>query len=129
MSPCATGRLKRFGQYPAEIDVEDLFLLRDLPTRQAPSNAGRRYERSQPAKVMFFGESYIGAYLSRCLVVLIVALAFEGLVATFRALHENLAQLPAAASIVAATGALLASWGIFIRNNRLAEELEPEAIE
>jgi NAD/NADP transhydrogenase beta subunit len=75
------------------------------------------------------GPTRVRRFLSRFLVVLIVALAFEGLVATFRALHENPAQLPAAASIVIGTGVLLASWGLFIRFNREAEELEPEAME
>ena len=75
------------------------------------------------------GPTRVRRFLSRFLVVLIVALAFEGLVATFRALHENPAQLPAAASIVIGTGVLLASWGLFIRFNRGAEELEPEAME
>ena len=75
------------------------------------------------------GPTRVRRFLSRFLVVLIVALAFEGLVATFRALHENPAQLPAAASIVIGTGALLASWGLFIYLNRSAEELEPEAME
>lgn len=67
-------------------------------------------------------------FLSRFFVVVIVALAIEGLVATFRALHENPAQLPYAASLLAAVGILLASWGVFIRLNRSAEELEPEAM-
>jgi hypothetical protein len=57
-----------------------------------------------------------------------VGLAVEGLVATFRAVHENPAQLPAAASILVGTAALLAGWGIFTRLNRYAEELEPEAM-
>lgn len=67
-------------------------------------------------------------FLSRFLVV-VVALAIEGLVSTFKALHEDATQLPYAASIVAAVGVLLASWGVFIRFNRYAEELEPEAME
>lgn len=67
-------------------------------------------------------------FLSRFFVVVIVALAIEGLVATFRALHENPAQLPYAASLLAAVGILLASWGVFVRLNRSAEELEPEAM-
>jgi heme A synthase len=74
------------------------------------------------------GPTRVRRFLSRFLVVLIVALAFEGLVATFRALHENPGQLPAAASIVIGTGVLLASWGIFIRLNKAAEDLEPEAM-
>jgi hypothetical protein len=74
------------------------------------------------------GPTRVRRFLSRFLVVLVVALAIEGLVATFRALHENPSQLPYAASIVFATGALLAGWGLFIRLNRYAEELEPEAM-
>ena len=68
-------------------------------------------------------------FLSRFLVVVVVALAIEGLVATFKALHEDLGHLPHAASLVLAVGVLLAGWGIFIRMNRYAEELEPEAME
>lgn len=68
-------------------------------------------------------------FLSRFLVVVVVALAIEGLVATFRALHENPAELRYAAGIIAATGLLLAGWGCFIRLNRAAEDLEPEAME
>jgi len=75
------------------------------------------------------GPTRVRRFLSRFLVVLVVALAIEGLVATFRALHENPSQLPAAASILLGTAALLASWGVFIRFNRDAEELEPEAME
>jgi len=75
------------------------------------------------------GPTRVRRFLSRFMVVLVVALAIEGLVATFRALHENPAQLPAAASILVGTAALLASWGLFIRYNRDAEELEPEAME
>jgi hypothetical protein len=74
------------------------------------------------------GPTRVRRFLSRFLVVLVVALAIEGLVATFRASHENLTQLLYASSIVFATGALLAGWGIFIRLNRYAEELEPEAM-
>jgi hypothetical protein len=68
-------------------------------------------------------------FLSRFLVVVIVALAIEGLVATFRAMHENPAQLPYAASLLFSVGVLLAGWGVFIRLNRYAEELEPEAMQ
>ena len=67
-------------------------------------------------------------FLSRFFVVVIVALAIEGLVATFKALHEDPAQLPYAASLLAAVALLLAAWGVFIRLNRYAEELEPEAM-
>jgi hypothetical protein len=68
-------------------------------------------------------------YLSRFLVVVVVALSIEGLVATFKSLHDDPELLPHAASILVAAGLLLAGWGLFIRLNRSAEELEPEAME
>jgi Ni/Fe-hydrogenase subunit HybB-like protein len=67
-------------------------------------------------------------FLSRFFVVVVVALAIEGLVATFRAVHEDPSQLAYAASILAAAGVLLAAWGLFVHLNRSAEELEPEAM-
>ena len=67
-------------------------------------------------------------FLSRFFVVVIVALAVEGLVATFKAIREDLAYIAYAASILVGTGALLAAWGLFVHLNRSAEELEPEAM-
>jgi hypothetical protein len=68
-------------------------------------------------------------FLSRFLVVVVVSLAIEALVATFKSIHEDLSELPYAASLLVAVGLLLAGWGVFIRLNRYAEELEPEAME
>lgn len=67
-------------------------------------------------------------YLSRFMVVVVVALSIEGLVGTFKALHEEPELLPHAASVLVAAGLLLAGWGVFIRLNKAAEELEPEAM-
>ncbi|HUR21650.1 MAG TPA: hypothetical protein VMZ90_12620, partial [Vicinamibacterales bacterium] len=67
-------------------------------------------------------------FLSRFFVVVVVALAIEGLVATFKALHEDPAQLPYASSLLVAVGVVLAAWGVFVHLNRSAEELEPEAM-
>ncbi len=67
-------------------------------------------------------------FLSRFFVVVVVALAIEGLVATFKAIHEEPEQLIYAAALIVATGVLLAGWGLFIQLNRAAEELEPEAM-
>lgn len=67
-------------------------------------------------------------FLSRFFVVIVVALAFEGLVATFKALHEDPTQLIYAASVLVAVALLLAAWGVFVFLNRSAEELEPEAM-
>jgi hypothetical protein len=75
------------------------------------------------------GPTRIRRFLSRFLVVVVVALAIEGLVATFKATHEDLAQLLYAAGILLAVGVLLAGWGLFVHLNRSAEELEPEAMQ
>ncbi|VTU32555.1 hypothetical protein [Variovorax sp. RA8] len=66
-------------------------------------------------------------FLSRFMVVIVVALAVEGLVATFRA-HGDPAQLLYAAGMVGSVALLLAGWGLFVHLNRSAEELEPEAM-
>lgn len=67
-------------------------------------------------------------FLSRFFVVVIVALAIEGLVATFKAVHEDAVQLLYAGALLSAVGILLAAWGLFVHLNRSAEELEPEAM-
>jgi hypothetical protein len=68
-------------------------------------------------------------FLSRFYVVVIVSLAIEGLVATFKAIHENMSHLVYAATLIGATAFLLAAWGVFVAMNRRAEELEPEAMQ
>lgn len=75
------------------------------------------------------GPTRLRRFLSRFLVVVVVALAIESLVATFRAAHEGVTQMYYAALMVAAIGILLAGWGLFIRFNRAAEEMEPEAMQ
>jgi hypothetical protein len=75
------------------------------------------------------GPTRVRRFLSRFLVVVLVALAIEGLVITFRAAHEGHELLLYGAGIVVAAGVLLASWGVFVRLNRYAEELEPEAMQ
>jgi hypothetical protein len=68
-------------------------------------------------------------FLSRFMIVIIVSLAIETLIAVFQFTHEDPTLLPQAATIGLAAGVLLAAWGLFIRFNRSAEELEPEAME
>lgn len=68
-------------------------------------------------------------FLSRFMVVIVVALSIESLVAIFELVHKDTSQLPQAASVGVAAGVLLASWGWFIRLNKSAEDLEPEAME
>ena len=67
-------------------------------------------------------------FLSRFLVVLVVALSIESLVAVFKFSRDDPSQLPYAASIGLMAAALLAAWGVFVRLNHSAELLEPEAM-
>ena len=75
------------------------------------------------------GPTRVRRFLSRFMVVVVVALAIEALVATFHASQEDSAQILYAAAMVLSLGGLLAGWGLFIRLNRYAEELEPEAMQ
>ena len=81
----------------------------------------RRVHVSAPTRVR--------RYLSRFLVVVVVALGIESLVAVVQALHQAPERLPHAASVAVGAAALLAAWGVFVRLNRTVEELEPEGIE
>ncbi len=74
------------------------------------------------------GPTRVRRFLSRFMVVVVVALTIEGLVATFKAGHENPSHLLYAAALVSSAGILLIGWGVFLRMNRYAEELEPEAM-
>jgi hypothetical protein len=80
----------------------------------------RRVHVSAPTRVR--------RYLSRFLVVVVVALGIESLVAVVQALHERPETLPHAASVAVGAAALLAAWGVFLRLNRFVEELEPAGI-
>jgi len=68
-------------------------------------------------------------FISRFMIVIIVSLSIEFLVAVFQLIHDNPAQLPQASWVGIATAALLVAWGLFIKFNKSAEELEPEAME
>ena len=80
----------------------------------------RRVHVSAPTRVR--------RYLSRFLVVVVVALSIESLVGVVEALHTDPADLPRAASVAVGAAALLAAWAVFVRLNRSVEELEPEGL-
>jgi hypothetical protein len=75
------------------------------------------------------GPTRVRRFLSRFMIVIIVSLAIESLVAVFQFTHDDPAMLPQASTIGIAAAILLAAWGLFIKLNRSAEELEPEAME
>lgn len=81
----------------------------------------RRAQVSAPTRVR--------RYLSRFFVVVVVALSIKYLVAVVHFLGEDPRLLWNASSIGFAAAALLASWGLFVRFNRVAEDIEPEAME
>lgn len=68
-------------------------------------------------------------FLSRFMVVVVVALSIESLVAIFELVHKDTSRLLQASSVAIAAAVLLAAWGVFIRLNTSAEKLEPEAME
>jgi uncharacterized membrane protein YqjE len=74
------------------------------------------------------GPTRVRRFLSRFLVVVVVALSIEALISTFKA-QEEPHQLLYTAALLFAVASLLAGWGVFVHLNRSAEELEPEAME
>ena len=81
----------------------------------------RESQMSAPTRVRRF--------LSRFLVVLVVALSIEALVAAFRFSRDDPTKLVYAAAIGLMAAALLAAWGVFLKLNLGAELLEPKALE
>jgi hypothetical protein len=81
----------------------------------------REAQMSAPTRVRRF--------LSRFMVVLVVALSIETVVLTFRVAPDAPQHLPYVASVGVTAALLLAAWGIFIWFNRSAEQLEPEAMQ
>ncbi len=79
-------------------------------------------------KVQVSAPTRVRRFLSRFMVVVVVALSIECLVAVFELAHDDPSRLPHAAAIGIAAAVLLAAWGVFIKLNRSAEELEPEAM-
>ncbi|WP_306396955.1 hypothetical protein [Telluria beijingensis] len=67
-------------------------------------------------------------FLSRFLIVVVVALSVEALIGVFKFVNGSPQYLPHAASVGLAAAAILATWGVFIRMNTEAEKLEPEAM-
>lgn len=72
--------------------------------------------------------SRVRRFLSRFLVVLVVAFSIETLVAVFRYSRDDPANLPYAAAVGVMAALLLAAWGVFVKLNVGAEMLEPEAL-
>jgi hypothetical protein len=86
-------------------------------------------EEIQRSTTQLSAPTRVRRFVSRFLVVIVVALSIETLVGVFRLLHEDPSQLPNVAAIGVAAAALLAAWGIFVKLNTDAEVLEPHGLE
>ncbi|HYM86545.1 MAG TPA: hypothetical protein VET30_07380 [Pseudoxanthomonas sp.] len=86
------------------------------------------FEEEVQRDVKVSGPTRVRRYLSRFLVVIVIALSIETLVAVFELMHSDPAKLPYAGAIGGSAAVLLIAWGVFVRLNRSAEELEPEAM-
>lgn len=87
------------------------------------------FEEEVQRDVKVSGPTRVRRFLSRFLVVIVVALSIETLVAVFEMMHAAPRNLPYTAAIGASAALLLVAWGVFVKLNRSAEELEPEAME
>lgn len=86
------------------------------------------FEEEVMRDVKVSGPTRVRRYLSRFLVVVVIALSIETLVMTFELGHEDPTKLPYAGAVGLTAAMLLIAWGVFIKFNRLAEDLEPEAM-
>lgn len=86
------------------------------------------WEEEVLRKALMSAPTRVRRFISRFLVVVVVALAIEALVGAFHYVHDDPEQLPHAASIAFGAAALLIAWGVFVRLNLSAEALEPEAM-
>jgi hypothetical protein len=103
------------------IAVAALELGQTILEEEVLRQVNRQAQLSSPTRVRRF--------LSRFLLVMIVALSIEFLVAVFQLIHDNPAYLPHASTIGLGAAALLVAWGVFTRLNVDAERLEPESME
>lgn len=85
-------------------------------------------EEEVQREVQMSAPTRVRRFLSRFMVVLVVALTIESLVLVFRFSHERPEYMAYAALVGFAAAALMIAWGVFIHLNRSAEELEPEAM-
>ena len=86
------------------------------------------FEEEVQRDVKVSGPTRVRRFLSRFMVIIVVALSIETLVAVFEVMHDAPEKLPYTAAIGASAALLLVAWGVFVRLNTAAEKLEPEAM-
>ena len=122
MAGTHAGLRSRFAHTPQSIGIPAIRL-------GALELAQTVFEEEVQRDVKVSGPTRVRRYLSRFLVVIVIALSIETLVATFELMHEDPRQLPYVIAIGGSAALLLVAWGVFVRLNRSAEELEPEAMQ
>ena len=85
-------------------------------------------EEEVQRKAQVSAPTRVRTFLTRFMVVVVVALSIECLLTVFELAHDDPSRLPQAAAIGVAAGVVHAAWGIYIKLNKSAEELEPEAM-
>jgi hypothetical protein len=86
------------------------------------------WEEEVQRQALMSAPTRVRRFISRFLVVVVVALSIEALTSAFRFAHDAPERLPHAAAIAVGAAALLIAWGIFIHFNLAAEALEPEGM-
>lgn len=86
------------------------------------------WEEEVQRKALMSAPTRVRRFISRFMVVVVVALSIEALTAAFRFVHEDPGELMQAAAIAFGAAALLVAWGAFVRLNLAAEALEPEGM-
>ncbi|MBU1360535.1 MAG: hypothetical protein KKC79_13180 [Gammaproteobacteria bacterium] len=114
-----------FGRETAEAIIEAIGLLAAAVVALQISQTVIEEEVIREAHIS--APTRVRRFLSRFMVVIVVAIAVEGLVATFRS-HEDPSQMIYAAALMGSVALVMIGWGAFIWLNRAAEELEPEAM-
>lgn len=90
--------------------------------------AGTVLEEEIVREVQVSAPTRVRRFLSRFLIVVVVSLSIECLVVVFQLSHKDPSLLHRAAAIGVAAAALLIAWGVFVRQNKSVEELEPQAM-
>lgn len=87
------------------------------------------WEEEVQRRALMSAPTRVRRFISRFLVVVVVALAIEALTAAFRFAHDKPEGLPYVRDVAFGASALLIAWGVFVHLNRGVEALEPEGME
>lgn len=87
------------------------------------------FEEEVQREVHMSAPTRVRRFLSRFMVVLVVALTIESLVLVFRYSHDQPENMVYAVMVGFSAAALMIAWGVFVHLNTSAEALEPEGMQ